>query len=270
MQDMRYLKSLLKRVAPKSWLLEKVRDAYYSILKEIGYRTVRHRKQPFVFNGKQFRYFAHPHHWTACNERVVEIPLALHYLANYKGGRILEVGNVTGHYTSISHTVIDKFERADGVLNLDILDFTPTQKFDLILSISTFEHIGFNENNYSNHTRYCDHPENLLQAVEHAKQLLAPGGVFLLTVPLCYNPFLDQWISDGSLGMTDMWFLKRDSRWNWWKQVPYEEVEGVKYGARGWGAAGLMVSQYVNPGVSSITDENARPSQVQAKQQTPS
>ena len=51
--------------------------------------------------------------------------------------KILEIGNVLNHYFSFNHTVIDKYEEATGVLNVDIVDFDTNEKFDLVVSIST-------------------------------------------------------------------------------------------------------------------------------------
>ncbi|MCI4349614.1 MAG: hypothetical protein L3J93_05300, partial [Thermoplasmata archaeon] len=101
----------------------------------------------FTLNGAAFPYFDHPYNHTWANERRVEVPLALARLRALGGGRCLEVGNVLSHYANRSPdwTIVDKYERAEGVVNVDFLEFAPRTGFDLVLSVSTLEHIGWDE-----------------------------------------------------------------------------------------------------------------------------
>src|SRR6476469_7061547 len=67
----------------------------------VGY--ARHRARPpwfFTFQGAAYPYLIHPHNFTWENERAVEVPIAWRavMLARVRGGRVLEVGNVLGHY----------------------------------------------------------------------------------------------------------------------------------------------------------------------------
>jgi len=79
------------------------------------------------------------------NERCVEVPLAKSIVDKEKG-RILEMGNVLPHYYKNARwDVLDKFEKGKNILNADIASFKPKNKYNLILSISTFEHIGLDE-----------------------------------------------------------------------------------------------------------------------------
>ena len=59
---------------------------------------------------------------------------------------IFEVGSVLSHYFPINHDVLDKYEKGHGVINQDVVDFKPHNKYDLIVSISTLEHVGFDDN----------------------------------------------------------------------------------------------------------------------------
>lgn len=240
------LKNVTKRFIPKPWRSQML-DAYYDAVKYIAYRNVKQRKEPFYFHGEAFPYYSHHHNWTYLNERTVELPIAFRYLEEYKEKKILKVGNVLSHYMAISHLVIDKFEKAGGVVNVDIVNFAPAETFDLVISISTFEHIGYDENRFCNVKDVVGDHRQLLRAIEHTKQLLAPNGIFLLTVPLAYNPFLDNWICENRFGMSDVWFMKRVSRNNKWKQVSFDEMHGVRY-RKGlcWGAEGLCIMQYKN------------------------
>ena len=49
------------------------------------------------------------------------------------------------HYDPVRHAILDKFEQAPGVINEDALTWEPGRAFERILSISTFEHIGFDD-----------------------------------------------------------------------------------------------------------------------------
>ena len=233
-----------------------VADGYYAAMIEFAYQRARHCKASFMFNGDSYGYFCHRYNFAYWNERAVEIPIAFRLLDRYRGLRILEIGNVLGHYAPASHVVVDKFERAKGVLNVDLLDYEPPRPFDLVVSISTFEHIGFDENHYAKGEEYSDTQGNVLKAIEKVKGLLSAGGLFLLTLPLGYNPFLDEKIAANALGMPDMWFLKRVSRSNRWKQVSFEEVRGVKYAAPFKpGANGLVVAQFIKGGAQNELSE---------------
>jgi len=90
--------------------------------------------------------------------------------------RILEVGNVLAHYYPHQHDVLDKYEQAPGVMNGDVVDFRPGKLYDLIVSISTLEHVGWDEEPRD--------PLKFLRGVEHLTTLLAPGGRMLVTLPI--------------------------------------------------------------------------------------
>ncbi|MBI3875430.1 MAG: hypothetical protein HY300_05630, partial [Verrucomicrobia bacterium] len=97
----------------------------------------------FHFRGRELEYFHHRYNMTWATERGVEMPVARAYLEEFRNRRALEVGNVLAHYGPVAHDVLDKFERGPRVINADIVDFAPAAPYDLVLSISTFEHIGF-------------------------------------------------------------------------------------------------------------------------------
>ncbi|MGB7533655.1 MAG: hypothetical protein WA977_11870 [Halobacteriota archaeon] len=101
----------------------------------------------FTLQEQTYRYFYHPHNTTWKNERAVEVPIILEKIHSYQGGRIFEVGNVLSHYVHFQHDIVDKYDKADGVINQDVVDFQPSEneKYDLIVSISTIEHVGWDE-----------------------------------------------------------------------------------------------------------------------------
>ena len=59
-------------------------------------------------------------------------------------GQGAEIGNVLAHYVETDHLRVDKYEQAEGVQNLEVLDFDPGP-LDWIIAISTLEHVGWDE-----------------------------------------------------------------------------------------------------------------------------
>ncbi|MBT3614639.1 MAG: hypothetical protein HN524_01475, partial [Verrucomicrobia bacterium] len=102
-------------------------------------------KAEFVFEDKSLPLFYHRYNMTWATERAVEVPIAQEFIERFAGKRVLEVGNVTPHYLDTAHTVLDKYERGPGIINEDIAGYSPPERFDLILSVSTFEHIGYDD-----------------------------------------------------------------------------------------------------------------------------
>jgi hypothetical protein len=176
----------------------------------------------FNFDGQAYDYFFHPYGATLRGERIVEVPIVLEELRARAAQRVLEVGNVLSHYVACRHDIVDKYERAPGVLNEDILDYRPAHRYDFILSISTVEHIGWNE--------YEREPEKAVQALAHMRTLLAPGGRMLVTLPWGTNPSLDRHIETPGCLFEELRFMKRVSRRNTWRQTTRASLAGARYG----------------------------------------
>jgi len=193
----------------------------------------RLRPGKFNFAGSEYRYFVHAYNETWRNERAVELPIVLRALDEHHGARVLEIGNVLAHYGRGGHDVVDKYEAAPGVRSVDIVELEAPDPYDLVVTISTLEHVGFDED-----VRDPDKPR---QAVERMAGVLAPGGTLLVTVPLGYNEALDGDLRDGRIAFDELRFLKRVSSDNRWLEVPASEVEGVSYGTPYPWANGLAV-----------------------------
>jgi len=148
----------------------------------------------FTLQGQTYRYFYHPYNTTWKNERAVEIPIILEKIQfyHYQGGRILEVGNVLSHYVHFQHDIVDKYDKTTGVINQDVVDFQPlseNDKYDLIVSISTIEHVGWDETPRD--------PKKIPLALENlATKCLAPGGEIVVTLPIGYNAYLDKLLKE--------------------------------------------------------------------------
>jgi len=166
------------------------------------------RRGEFELGGERYRLLCRVHGLTWTTERAVEIPVALRVLEGHRGGRILEVGNVLSHYTPVTHEVVDKYERAEGVANVDVLDLPADPEYDLVLTISTLEHIGLDE--------HGGEPGRAALALDHLRGLLRPGGALFATVPAGYNPELDRLLAAGPYELRAM------------RRGPWREVDPVE------------------------------------------
>lgn len=184
-----------------------------------GRRAVRHARhraravlgrpaRTFSYRGHPLTEFHHPSGRTWLTERAVEIPVARAFLASLPpGARVMEVGNVLGRYGTSGHLVVDRYERAPGVVNADAVDYRPDVPPDAILAISTLEHVGWDEP-----VRDVGKAERTLR---HLQGLLAPGGRMLVTIPLGYHPALDVLALGGQSGAvhTEVVRRRRDGAW---------------------------------------------------------
>jgi len=193
----------------------------------------RLRPGSFTFGGAEYRYFVHPYNETWRNERAVELPIVLRAVDDHRGARVLEIGNVLAHYGRRGHDVVDKYEAAPGVRSVDVVELEAARPYDLVVTISTLEHVGFDED-----VRDPDKPR---RAVDRMASVLAPGGTLLVTVPLGYNASLDGDLRAGRIAFDQLRYLKRVSADNRWLEVPGSEVEEVEYGSPYKWANGLAV-----------------------------
>jgi len=182
----------------------------------------------FTFNGKKYNYFHHMYHLTFKNERAVEIPIVYEIVKNCNG-RILEVGNTLSYYFKVSHDIVDKYDKGDGVINEDIVDFKPTRKYDLIVCISTLEHIGRDERGDEKEFDELD-KDKPVRAIEKLKSILSDKGKIMLTFPLGYNPYLDKMFKEGKISFTRTYYMKRISWDNRWAEKDFEDVRNSRFG----------------------------------------
>jgi hypothetical protein len=143
------------------------------------------------------------------SERTIELPVIEEEVKH--SSKVLEVGNVLKQYfPHMIHTVVDKYEIADGVINQDILDYEPDSIYDLVVSISTVEHIGFDE-------PVKEH-DKAIRAIEKIRSL---GKRSIITFPMGYNPYLDNDVKN-IMDAVQVRLMKRVSPDNRWIEVPVE------------------------------------------------
>ncbi|MGZ5399229.1 MAG: hypothetical protein ACXWDL_10185 [Nocardioides sp.] len=198
-----------------------------------------HDPGSFDWDGRLVPYFSHRYHYTWLNERAVEIALVRELLDRHDGADVLEIGNVLGHYSAVTHTVVDKYEQASGVLNLDAADLELGRTFDLILAISTLEHVGLDEQTVDT--------AKPARTIARLKAHLKPGGILWVTHPVGYNTALDEQIRSGSIGFTRLRALRRSDSRNVWREVPVDEVWAARYDRLLYTAHGIVVGEFIAP-----------------------
>ncbi|OGJ71174.1 hypothetical protein A2424_02845 [Candidatus Peribacteria bacterium RIFOXYC1_FULL_54_13] len=185
------------------------------------YRFTRGR-QTFSFRGRTYSYFCHWYNTTYNNERALEVAVMLDMVnaVAARNGSILEIGNVLSHYANVCHDVLDKYEKGTNVIHEDVVTYAPQKTYDLICSISTIEHVGWDE----------DPKDSLkiVRALQNLKQLLSPGGMLIVSVPIQYNPHMDELIASNAF-LPEQHFFKRVSLSNIWKPVQKKEALSSMY-----------------------------------------
>jgi hypothetical protein len=174
----------------------------------------------FKFQNREYKYFCHSYNETWQNERAVEIPMIWNIVKSQKDN-ILEIGNVLSHYFPLPHDILDKYEKAKGVVNEDVVDFKTPKRYDLIVSISTLEHVGWDESPKDG--------KKILIAIDGLKRLLNPRGKVVISVPIGYNPYLDNLLKENKTGFTSRFCLKRISKNNLWIETDWKGVENSKF-----------------------------------------
>jgi hypothetical protein len=196
------------------------------------FSATKFENRTFDFHGRRIHYVRHHYNRAWRNERCVELGLAYDFIARHPG-RTLELGNVLAHYRRVHHDVLDKYENSPDVINADIVDFEPARPYDVLLSISTLEHVGWDERPRE--------PDKVLRAYARMLSLIGPNGAMLVTAPLGQNPHLDEYVHDGRLAFPVRRFLKRVSKDNEWRELDEAEVKGAVWGSPFHGTNALFV-----------------------------
>ena len=213
--------------APGPWLRHQVAKRL------MLYRRRLRGPHEFTFRGRQHRYFFHRRNRTWTNERCVEVPIIRQALDDAPDARVLEIGRVLPQYFRTDHEVVDKYNRHGDVAKVDAVDFRSPTRYDLIVSISTLEHVGWDE--------VPKDPSRAIPAVANLLEHLTDDGMLVATIPLGYNPEFERMVEEGQLTFSEVTCLKRVSADNEWAEVAWSDVRDVKYAAPYPGANALMV-----------------------------
>jgi hypothetical protein len=206
-------------------------SGFHNLLYFIYCRKIRRHNTIFIL-GKTYCYFDTFKTWHG--ERAVEIPIVMEMVRKYQGKNILEIGNVLSHHVKFEHDILDKYEIANGVINEDVVDFKSEKKYDLIVSISTLEHVGWDEESRED--------LKIPLALENLKTLISSrGGTVIMTLPLGYNSVMDQLLKAGIIHFSKQYNLVRISKGNEWKETSWEDVQSAKYNTPLPFANGLLI-----------------------------
>jgi hypothetical protein len=202
-----------------------------------------HKKDTFIFKVIEYEYFYHPYNLSWANVRAVELPILIRKLKSYEGKAILEIGNGLSHYMLTQWDIVDKYEKDIGVINEDVVNFKSQKKYELIISISTLEHVGFDESPKD--------PGKILIAIENLrKNCLREGGEIIVTLPVGYNPEMDKLLFLEKLGFDKKYYMKRISWNNKWKQATIDELKMIKNNPTSIASDGLVIG-YIKKSRSS-------------------
>ncbi len=194
------------------------------------------RQKSFQIQQKKYLYSIFSHNCTWDNERAVEISYCKEVINNIPAVKVLEVGNVLKSYMSGNWLVCDKYEKKQGVLNCDVTELSLNRQFKSIISISTLEHVGFDEDRQD--------PAGLPIAVRKLAEHLESGGSLHCTLPIGYNPWVDEHLKKQTCGFTEIIFMVR-SGVTTWSEASSSEAFSRTYGHpfRGANALAICIKQ---------------------------
>lgn len=185
----------------------------------------------FELDRRSYRYLFHRYKFTWLTERAVEVPVMQALVDGYPADRVLEIGNVLSHYRPQRHMVVDKYEDSPAVLNQDVLELGGLGEYDLIVAISTLEHVGWDESPRD--------PARAARAVSVLRSLLAPGGLLAITVPVGYNASFDAALRSGQVPL-DRAVALRQAGGTRWREVAVDEVWSAPYDFLLYRARGVL------------------------------
>lgn len=211
-------------LTPIYWAVMKVEQAFLAVFRS---------RRTFKYHGVELPYVRAMYNRTWATERCIEVAIARKELAEAEGKAILEVGNVLWHYGDRGQTVVDKYEVAEGVRNIDIVDLGDDETFDLILSISTMEHVGWDETPRE--------PEKFLAAYKRLVAALNPGGKLVVTVPVEWNEWLDAALANDEIPADHIDWYERTGLYCSWRESDKATTLAKHYGKPHGNANGLVV-----------------------------
>lgn len=177
----------------------------------------------FTYHHQKLRYFYHSYNRAYDNERIIEIPIFRTFIKHVAPHQLLEIGNVLSHYQTATHTIVDKYEVAPKVINQDVVSFQPKKRYQIIISISTLEHVGQDE--------VTQDAAKAIKAITHLQSLLKPNGKCIISVPVGHNHQLDKYLYQYSLkNPQQVDYFERVTEQNRWQSITPAKAMKHKYG----------------------------------------
>ena len=194
------------------------------------------------------------------DERVVEVPWVL---ARLTGERALEVGYAFAEPPYLAALLRAGFTELTGVdlaeadvpgltgVQADVRDLPfDDQAFDLVLCVSTLEHVGADNSGYGLDAE--DDGASRLTALRELRRVLTRGGRLLITVP-CGEPGDYGWFhQDDVRGWTTLFtragfFVEEQEVYELteegWRASPELDTAGLRYGERGPAASAVLCAE---------------------------
>ncbi len=194
------------------------------------------------------------------DERVIEIPWVL---ARLRGERALEVGYAFAEPSYLAALVRAGFDELTGVdlaeadvpgltgVRADVRDLPFDEgAFDLVLCVSTLEHVGADNTGYGLEAE--DDGASRLTALRELRRVLAPGGRLLITVP-CGEPGDYGWFHQDDVGgWTRLFaragfFVEEQEAYQLtdegWQTAPDLDTRALRYGDRGPAASAVLCAE---------------------------
>ena len=190
----------------------------------------------FPWGGVHLPYFDHPYNSTRYNSRRIEIPIVRHHIRKMALERgaisVLEIGNVLSHYEHVTWPVVDRYE--PGCINIGVKVYEPRQLADLVISISTIEHVS-------------GEPNEVLAKI---RSFLAPNGLAVLTVPPRYNKHIDRHLHRGTLAADWCSSMRHIGNGDWFPCSTREVLAQSAKGCYGqWHAGMVCIYLYAKGGL---------------------
>ena len=194
------------------------------------------------------------------DERVIEVPWVLSRLT---GKRALEVGYAFAEPPYLAALLRAGFDELVGVdlAEADVPGLTAVQAdvrelpfengaFDLVLCVSTLEHVGADNSGYGLEVE--DDAASRLTALRELRRVLAPSGRLLITVP-CGEPGDYGWFrQDDVRGWMRLFtragfFVEEQEAYelveDGWRTAPELDPAGLRYGERGPAASAVLCAE---------------------------
>jgi SAM-dependent methyltransferase len=194
------------------------------------------------------------------DERVIEVPWVL---ARLRGQRALEVGYAFAEAPYLAALLRAGFDELTGVdlAEADVPGMTTVRadvrelpfedrSFDLILCVSTLEHVGADNTGYGLEAEADG--ESRLTALRELRRVLATDGRLLITVP-CGEPGDYGWFrQDDVRGWTRLFvragfFVEEQEVYeltdDGWRASPELDTRGLRYGDRGPAASAVLCAE---------------------------
>jgi SAM-dependent methyltransferase len=184
-------------------------------------------------------------------------------LARLTGRRALEVGYAFAEPPYLAALLLAGFDELVGVdlAEAEVPGLTAVQAdvrelpfedgaFDLVLCVSTLEHVGADNTGYGLEAE--DDAASRLTALRELRRVLSPGGRLLITVP-CGEPEDYGWFrQDDVRGWTRLFtragfFVEEQEAYELteegWRTAPELDTRGLRYGERGPAASAVLCAE---------------------------